>query len=263
MSVLGHLDELRSRLFRAMIAYVLVFIGCWTVSEPMLEFLLRPIREHLFEGGEIVFIHVTEPFMIRMKAAALLAVFVAAPFILYQFWAFIAPGLYRRERLAALPFLFFGSLFFFVGGAFGYYVATPRAAGWLIGLGGNFQANLTLRSTFAFESRIILALGAVFEMPILIFFLTRLGIVTPGMLMRQFRVAVLVLAVLSAVLTPTGDMVTMSIFLGPMILLYLLGVGVSWAFAPRRGAGKSDKLDEPDEPDEPDESDESDESDKP
>ena len=234
MSVLDHLDELRSRLFRAAIAYVLVFVGCWAVSDMVLEFLLRPIRDHLFQGGEIVFINLTEPFMIHMKAAALLAVFIAAPFILYQAWAFIVPGLYRRERRAVVPFLFFGSLFFFGGGAFGYYVATPRAAEWLIGLGQRFQAAITMRSAFAFESRIILAMGAVFELPILIFFLTRLGLVTPGMLLRQFRVAVLVIAVLSAVLTPTGDMITMSIFLVPMVLLYLLGIGVSWAFAPSR-----------------------------
>ncbi len=239
MSVLEHLDELRSRLFRAAIAYVVVFIGCWAVSATVLDFLLRPIRDHLFQGGEIVFINLTEPFMIHMKAAALLAVFISAPFILYQIWSFVAPGLYGRERRAALPFLFFGSLFFFGGGAFGYYAATPRAAEWLIGLGGSYKAAITLRSAFAFESRIILAMGAVFEMPIMIFFLTRIGLVTPGMLIRHFRVAVLVIAVLSAVLTPTGDMLTMSIFLVPMILLYLLGVGVSWAFAPRTEAPKS------------------------
>lgn len=236
MSVLEHLDELRSRLFRAIVGYVLVFIGCWLVSEPVLEFLLRPIREHLFEGDDIVFIHLTEPFMIYMKASALLAVFVASPYILYQFWAFVAPGLYRRERRMAVPFLAFGSLFFLVGGAFGYYAATPQAAKWLIGLGENYRAAITLRSAFAFESRIILAMGAVFELPILIFFLTRLGLVTPQMLLRQFRTAVLVIAVLAAVLTPTGDMVTMSIFVVPMVLLYLIGVAVSWLFAPRRDA---------------------------
>jgi sec-independent protein translocase protein TatC len=236
MSVLEHLDELRSRLFRAIVGYVVVFIGCWVVSEPVLQFLLRPIRKHLFEGDDIVFIHLTEPFMIYMKASALLAVFVASPYILYQFWAFVAPGLYRRERRMAVPFLAFGSLFFLVGGAFGYYAATPQAAQWLIGLGENYRAAITLRSAFAFESRIILAMGAVFELPILIFFLTRLGLVTPQLLLRKFRVAVLVIAVLAAVLTPTGDMVTMSIFVAPMVLLYLIGVAVSWLFAPRRDA---------------------------
>jgi len=234
MSVLEHLDELRSRLFRAIGGYVVAFIGCWYFSDTVLQFLLRPIRKHLFEGEDIVFIHLTEPFMIHMKAAALVAIFVAAPWVLFQVWAFSAPGLYRRERRMIVPFLAFGTLFFVAGGAFGYYAATPRAAEWLIGLGGNYRASITLRSAFAFESRIILAMGAVFELPIMIFFLTRLGLVTPGFLLRQFRLAVLIIAVLAAVLTPTGDMVTMSMFVVPMVLLYLLGIAISWAFAPRR-----------------------------
>jgi sec-independent protein translocase protein TatC len=234
MSVLQHLDELRSRLLRSLVGYAVAFVACWAVAEPALEFLLRPIRQHLFEGGDIVFIHLTEPFLIYMQVSALLAVFVSAPFLLYQAWAFIVPGLYRRERRMVVPFILFGSLFFLAGGAFGYAVATPRAAGWLIGLGEKFRAAITLRSAFAFESRMILAMGAVFELPILIYFLTRLGLVTPRLLLRHFRLAVLIIAVLAAVLTPTGDMVTMSIFLGPMVLLYLLGVAVAWVFAPRR-----------------------------
>jgi len=239
MSVLDHLDELRSRLFRALAGFVIVFIGCWFVSEPVLEFLLEPIRRHLFQGDDIVFIHLTEPFMIYMKASALMAVFVSAPWVLYQAWAFVVPGLYRRERRLVFPFLFFGSLCFIVGGAFGYYAATPRAAQWLIELGGNYRASITLRSAFAFESRIILAMGAVFEMPILIFFAARLGLVTPGMLLRQFRLAILIIAVLAAVLTPTGDMVTMTIFVVPMVLLYLIGVGVAWLAIPRRDKDRS------------------------
>lgn len=233
MSILGHLDELRSRLLKAIIGFLVAFAGCWAVSAPIVAFFLKPIRDHLFQGGDIVFINLTEPFMIHMKAAALLATFVAAPWIFYQLWAFVAPGLYRKERRLVVPFLLFASLFFLGGGAFGYYVATPRAAEWLIGLGQNYKAQITLRSAFSVESRIVLALGAVFELPILIFFLTRLGLVTPGFLLRQFRMAVLIIAVLSAVLTPTGDMVTMSLFILPMILLYLLGVFVAWAFAPR------------------------------
>jgi sec-independent protein translocase protein TatC len=233
MSILDHLDELRSRLTRAVIAYVVALALCWTVSGPVLDFLLRPIRRHLLDGEEITFIHITEPFMIYVKASALIAVFVSAPFILYQLWCFIAPGLYRRERRLALPFLFFGSLFFLGGGAFGYYAAVPQAASWLINLGESFRANITLRSAFTFESRIILAMGAVFEMPILIFFLARLGLVTPQLLLKHFRLAVLLIAVLAAVLTPTGDMVTMSFFVVPMVLLYLLGVALAFFARPK------------------------------
>ncbi len=237
MSLLDHLDELRGRVFRIAVVYVLALAACWTVSGTLLDLLLRPIRDHLFEGGEIVFINITEPFVIYIKASAVFACFVAAPYVLWELWRFIAPGLYRRERMLALPFLVFGSLFFIGGGAFGYFVATPRAAQWLISLGQEFTANITLRSAFAFESRIILAMGAVFEMPILIFFLARIGLVTPGWLMRHFRIAVLVIAIVAAVVTPTGDMITMSIFVVPMVLLYLLGVAVAWLFgAPSKTA---------------------------
>ena len=109
-----------------------------------------------------------------------------------------------------------------------------------LGIGGSRPgepggAAITLRSAFTFESRIILAMGAVFEMPILIFFLSRIGVVTPGFLMRHFRMAVLIIAMLAAVLTPTGDMLTMSVFVAPMVLLYLLGVAVSWAFGRKPG----------------------------
>ncbi len=234
MSVLEHLDELRSRLIWALGSYLVAFVLCFSVSGHLLRFLLRPIKEHLFQGGEIVFIHLTEPFMVYMKASALCATFVAAPFILYQSWAFVAPGLYRRERRLLVPFLVFGSLFFLAGGAFGYYVATPRAAAWLIDLGGDFKASITLRSAFTFESRLVLAMGAVFEMPILIFFLARIGVVTPRFLLRHFRTAVVIISVVAAIITPTGDMITMTIFVVPMVVLYLIGTAVAWAFA--RGA---------------------------
>jgi sec-independent protein translocase protein TatC len=214
MSLLEHLDELRSRLFRCGVVFVLVLAACWFFRKPILQFLVKPIEGHLAEGEKLAFIHMTEPFMIFIKASAIVALFLSAPYLLYQLWAFVAPGLYRRERSMFIPFLFFGTLFFVGGGAFGYYVATPVAAKWLIGLGEGFEATITLRSAFQFLSRVIIGMGAVFELPILIFFLSRIGVVTPGFLMRHFRTAVLLIAVLAAIITPTG----------------LLGVLVAWVF---------------------------------
>jgi len=233
MSILDHLDELRSRLLRSVILFIAMFAICWGFSATLLDILMRPIREHLFEGGEIVFINLTEPFLIYMKASALAAVFLSAPFLLYQGWAFVAPGLHKRERRMVVPFMAFGTLFFAGGGLFGYAYAVPIAARWLIGLGERFQANITLRSAFQFESVIILGMGLVFEMPIVIFFLARVGLVTPGFLMKHFRTAVLLIAIVSAIITPTGDVVTLSVFAGPMVLLYLLGVLVAWIFGKR------------------------------
>jgi sec-independent protein translocase protein TatC len=238
MSFLEHLDELRSRLFKCALVFIVAFAVAWAFSDRLLSLLLAPIREHLFEGGEIVFIQITEPFTTYMKAAALTAVFVVSPYFLYQLWAFVSPGLYKRERVMVVPFLIFGTAFFVAGGVFAYMVAVPVAARWLIGLGESFTASLTLRSAFQFLSRIVLGLGLVFELPVVIALLARAGIVTPAFLMRHFRTAVLIIAVLAAILTPTGDIMTMSVFAGPMILLYLLGVGVAWTFA--RGSGAED-----------------------
>jgi sec-independent protein translocase protein TatC len=231
MTILEHLDELRSRLVRAVAGLVVAFVLCWLVSDRLLELLLRPIRAHLFDGGEIVYIHLGEPFLIHMKAAFLASLFLASPWLLYQVWAFVAPGLYPRERRMVVPFLVFGTLFFAAGGWFGYAVATPVAARWLIEMGHEYTANITLRSAFEFESKIVLGMGAVFELPVFVFFLARLGIVTPGFLLRHFRHAVLAIAILAALVTPTGDMVTMTVFAGPMIVLYLLGVAIAWLFA--------------------------------
>jgi sec-independent protein translocase protein TatC len=119
MSLLDHLDELRSRLIRSLLVYLVAVGVCWAFSAHILEFLLQPIRDHLFEGSDIVFINMTEPFLIYVKASAIAALFLVAPFLLYQLWAFVSPGLYRREKRLVFPFMFFGTVFFLTGGAFG------------------------------------------------------------------------------------------------------------------------------------------------
>jgi len=237
MSFLEHLDELRSRLFRVAIVFVVLLAVCWFLSDRILAFLMKPIREHLLGGGDIIFISITEPFMVYMKASAIAALFLSAPYILWQFWGFVAPGLYKKERRAGALFIVAGTIFFVAGGAFGYYVALPTTARWLITLGSQFKAQLTLQSAFDFESRMLLGAGLVFEMPIVILVLSRFGIVTPGFLMRHFRIAIMVIAISAAVITPSGDALTMTIFALPMIALYLIGVGFAW-LATRSAADK-------------------------
>jgi len=237
MSFLEHLDELRSRLFRVAVVFVVVLAACWLVSDKILAFLMEPIKKHLLGGGDIIFIALTEPFMVYMKASAIAALFVSAPYILWQFWGFVAPGLYKKERRAGALFIVAGTVFFVAGGAFGYYIALPLTAQWLISLGSQFKAQLTLQSAFEFESRMLLGAGLVFEMPIVILVLSRFGIVTPGFLMRHFRMAVMVIAIAAAVITPSGDALTMTVFAVPMIVLYLLGVAFAW-LAARPASGK-------------------------
>lgn len=233
MTFLQHLDELRSRIWKSILAIFIVFMICWFFSDWILSFLLLPIKRHLFEGGEIVFINITEPFFIKMKVSFLAAIFFSSPFLLYELWKFISPGLYDREKIYALPFIFFSTLFFLGGGLFGYYIALPITARFLIEMGEDYKAALTLRSAFQFESWILLGLGLVFEMPILIFFLSRLGIVTPQFLWSKMKYAILIIFVLAAIITPTGDVVTLSVFAFPMIGLYLLGIFISYLFQKR------------------------------
>ncbi len=232
MPLLAHLDELRSRLLRILAVFVVLLCLAWFWSDDILHWLLRPIGEHI-EEGSLVYIHLTEPFVIYMKASALLATFLVVPYLLWELWCFVSPGLYRHERRWVVPFLAAGTLCFIGGGAFGYYVATPYAVRWLVGLGTGYTAAVTLRSAFQFQSQMLLGMGAVFELPVVIFLLARLGIVTPGFLLRHFQIAVLIIAAAAALITPTGDILTMSIFAAPMIALYLIGVGVAWIFARR------------------------------
>ncbi len=233
MSVLDHLDELRSRLIRIAVVFAAAVALCWMVSDRLAVWALKPVRQYLFSGGEIVFTQPTEPFVIYMKISAMAAVFLITPYLLWHVWRFVAPGLYPRERWMIAPFMILGTLFFVSGGAFGYYVATPVAARWLLALGQDFKPMITLESGFQFASRIILGMGVVFVLLVVFLFLARAGVVSARGLLRQLRVAILAIAVIAAVITPTGDIMTMSVFAGPMILLYLLGVAMAWIANPK------------------------------
>jgi len=152
---------------------------------------------------------------------------VASPYVLYQFWRFIAPGLYRHERRYLLPFLFFGSFFFLAGGAFAYYIAFPLAAEFLLQMGKAFEPVITIERYFGFQMTIILGLGLMFELPVVIFILSSIGLVTPGFLMKNFRYAVVIIVIVAAIITPTSDILNLCVFAIPAILLYLLGVGAA------------------------------------
>ena len=163
-------------------------------------------------------------------------IFVSAPVLLAQLWFFLRPGLYKRERRLFLPFLFFTTLFFLAGGYFGYLVAFPMVVKFLLGVGEGFKQVVTIGAYFSMMSKILLGMGLVFEMPMLIFFLARFGIVTAGQLVRWFRWAVLLIFVVAAVITPTPDIATQTVFAVPMILLYLLGIVVAAIFGKKRDA---------------------------
>lgn len=231
MTFLDHLEELRKRLLISFIAVAVGFLVCWAFAEPIFGKLQEPLTKFLPPGDKLAYTRLTAPFFLYMKVAFFAGLFVAAPVILLQLWLFIAPGLYRRERRLAAPFIIFGTLFFIAGGYFGYRYLLPATCSFFVETGKQFKQMVTVDDYFSFASVIILATGLVFETPILIFFLARLGIVTPAFLMQKFKYAVVLAFVVAAIVTPTPDMVTQAALAVPMILLYLIGVAVAYLFA--------------------------------
>ncbi|HEX6097956.1 MAG TPA: twin-arginine translocase subunit TatC [Thermoanaerobaculia bacterium] len=236
MSFLDHLEELRKRLLISFIAVAIGFLLCWAFAEPIFAKLQEPLTEFLPKGDKLAYTRLTAPFFLYMKVAFFAGIFLAAPVILLQLWLFIAPGLYKRERRLAAPFIVFGSLFFILGGYFGYRFLLPATCAFFVETGKQFKQMVTVDDYFSFSSMIILATGLVFETPILIFFLARLGIVTPAFLMQKFKYAIVLSFVIAAIVTPTPDIVTQAALAVPMILLYLIGVGVAYLFGKKHDA---------------------------
>lgn len=234
MSFLEHLEELRKRLIVCAVAICAAFGVCYYFSAPLLAFLLKPLKENIFKGGDIVYISLTEPFLIYMKAAFFGAVFLASPVVFHQIWAFVSPGLHKHEKRWAWPFLIGGPLLFGAGAAFAYVFLLPMTARFLVDMGSDFRAAITLRSAFSFEFYFLVGMGVVFQMPIVIFVLAKIGIVTPRFLIRNFRWAIVIIFIIAAVLTPTPDMVTQTVFAAPMIVLYGVGILLSMIASPSR-----------------------------
>jgi sec-independent protein translocase protein TatC len=228
MTLLQHLEELRRRIVYSLIAVVAAFLVCWGFAEPIFHFLAVPVYRFLPPGSKLTFLSITEPFMIYLKVALLAGAFLAAPVVLFQIWRFISPGLYARERRYAAPFVISGTLFFVAGGAFAYYVAFPFAVQFLLEVGKEFQPMITAERYLGFLMTVILGLGLMFEMPIVIVLLAKLGLVTPRFLLRNFRWAVLIIVFVAALVTPTSDIFNLSLFAVPALLLYLLGIAAAY-----------------------------------
>jgi sec-independent protein translocase protein TatC len=227
MSLLEHLEELRKRIVWSVLAIAIAFIPCWKYYRQIFKFLVAPLHR-IDPTLKLSYLALTDPFILYFKMAAFAALFIASPFLLYQLWAFISPGLYSRERKLAFPFIFFTTLFFLAGGAFGYYVAFPMGASFLLGIGRDLQAVITADKYFGFLLTVILGLGLMFEMPMLILLLSLLGVVTPRFLLRFWRHAVVIIFIAAAIITPTPDVVNLCIFAIPAISLYFLGVGAAF-----------------------------------
>jgi sec-independent protein translocase protein TatC len=230
MGFFEHLEELRRRLIVSLIALFVAFLVAWAWAPNIFEFLARPIRRVLPPGQNLAYTTLTEPFLMYFRVALLAGTVLASPILIWQIWLFVSPALYRREKKWVLPFVGFGVLFFLSGCAFAYYEAFPLVVQFLIGVGKPFQAVITINEYVSLATKLILGLGLCFEMPILVFFLARLGVVSERWLLAKFKYAVLIIFIIAAVITPTPDVATQCVFALPMIALYLLGILIAWMF---------------------------------
>jgi len=231
MSFLEHLEELRSRIFKALIGVAVAFVLSLTFSNQLWDFVCQPAVGALMtlkvNPPELAQIEAMEGFnIIWFKLPLICAIFLGSPWILYQVWAFISPGLYRKERRWAAPFILGSAGLFIAGGVFAYFVIFRYGLTFLLGiaLGNHVHLVVSMTNYFDLFVNVILGVGLVFEMPILIFFLTLLRIVTPGFLLNHSRYAILAIFILAAIVTPTPDVVNLMLFATPMCLLFYIGV---------------------------------------
>jgi sec-independent protein translocase protein TatC len=242
MSFLEHLEELRTRIIRAVIGMAVGYLTCLGFNAQLFRIFKAPFERAAANLPynpplQLTQITPTEQFYVQfVKLPLLAAIFLGAPWLMYQAWGFISPGLYKRERRWAAPFIFSTAGLFILGGVFCYYIALRFALAFLIGIGfdQNVRPMIQLTAYYDMFFNLHVGLGVVFQMPIVIVFFTLLRITTPGFLLANVRYAILIIFVLAAVITPTPDVTTMLTFAAPMILLFYVGIGGSYLIVLRR-----------------------------
>lgn len=232
MTFLEHLDELRRRILYSILALVVTFIASWIFREEIFAFLAAPIHDVV---EELHVIKPTEPFTIYLKVSFVAGLFLAIPVILYQVWMFIAPGLYRKEKHYVFPFLLCSTVLFLLGGSFAYWIVLPPALRFLLlEFGRGFRPIITAVEYFDFEIIIVVGMGVIFQLPVLVAFLSIFGMITPRFLWKNFRYAFLIITIIAAIVSPTTDPFNLFLWTGPMVILYMVSIAVSWIFKRRR-----------------------------
>ena len=234
MSFLEHLDELRKRIVNSLIAVGVGILITFTFIQRIYSFLMAPTMHVLPPGSRLMYTEPGEAFSLYIQLSMIVGAILASPFIMYQVWLFIAPGLYSNEKRMAIPFVLLSTLGLLGGAVFNHYIMFPWMMRFFAGF--NTQDLLfmpKLDSVFSLYTKFLLAMAAVFQMPTLVFFLAKMKLVTARFLAAKFKYAVLIIFILSAVITPTGDPVTQSVFAAPMIGLYLLGIAIAWVVGPK------------------------------
>ena len=228
MPFLEHLDELRRRLIWSIVSVAVACGVCWMFADELLRIASAPIRSN--PAVQLSVLRPQDIFSLYFNVTLVAALFLAAPMVLTQAWLFVSPGLHPRERRWAIPFVVSASVLFVAGGSFGYFIAFPAAIGFLIDwiVQADLVPLIDVGAYFNLFFTIIVTLGLVFQIPAVVFVLSRLGLVTAGFLARQFKYAVFGSVVVAAVITPTQDWANLLIIAGPMVVLYAVGIVVAW-----------------------------------
>ncbi len=227
--LLEHLVELRTRLVRCLIAVGVGFAACYAFAERLLGILLKPLMDVMPGGSKLIATSLPETFFTVMKLALVAGAFVASPFIFYQLWQFVAPGLYKEERKIIIPVAVSSAVCFVGGALFGYFVVFPFGFKFFVDYASDYITVMpTISAYFSLAVTLLFAFGLIFELPVFIFFMTSLGLVTTKTLRKFRRWAILLSFIVAAILTPTPDAVNQLLMAGPMVVLYELGIWVSW-----------------------------------
>lgn len=232
MPLTAHLEELRWRIVKAMIGVTIAFGCCYFYSDRVFELLTRPLVDLNDSRLQLIGTGVTEAFFTRLKVSLIAAVFVASPLIFYQAWGFVAPGLVQKERRLAMPFVLAATLFFVSGAAFCYVLVFPVGYAFFLEEYANIGVAPQIRISeyLSFAARMLLAFGVTFELPVITFFLARIGFVTHKMLIGGLRYAIVIIFIVAAVLTPGPDVASQMLMAGPLLFLYAVSIGVAYVF---------------------------------
>ena len=230
MTFLEHLDELRTRITHAVVALFVGFIAAFAVIDRVWLFVFARLTEQV-PDKRLIFTEPGEGFFLMIKMAAVTGLLISSPYVMYQVWLFIAPGLYANEKKLAVPFVFFATLLFISGAAFSHYILFPFAWQFFASFSNEFLAFMPrVESVWSLYVKLLLAMGLIFQLPMLMFVLARFGLITARFLVRQFKYAVLIIFIIAAIVTPDASVVPQVIMAGSMIGLYALSIGVVWLF---------------------------------
>jgi sec-independent protein translocase protein TatC len=244
MSLLEHLDELRKRIIRACLGILVgILIGFLFIND-IFNFVLQPTIRAMPAGRSLIYTRPGEAFSMYVTVSLIMGAIIASPFIMFQVWKFIAPGLYSNEKRFAVPFVLFSTLGFVGGAAFNHYIAFPFMMIFFASFNTQNVAFMPrLEDVFSLYAKMLLGLGVIFQMPTVVFFLAKMKMVTARFLVKQFKYAFLLFFIAAAVITPTGDPVNMTIFAAPMLILYGLSILIAWVVVPSRAKEDEEPFD--------------------